>query len=217
MIKKILSLCVLFFSIFLIYLGIRDDKIYFLTLGDFSSNSFNGNIKDHLINTKKLEVYYDNFVDEDYRATDIINFIKNNESVTDLVTIQNNLIKADLLTLSVGKNDFIDNLNFSYEFSMDDLYKKFQEFYFDLDLLFTYLRKYCKETIVFIGFYNSYYDDSLNDFYSYVNKTLESLSHNYNIKYIDLELLLDADDYIDGVINENGNKKITKEILKIIE
>ena len=110
--KKVLTLIIVVLSVFLIYLGFKDKKIYYLSLGDSLSlgkNPYNvldygysDYIKDYLENKELLETYADGLNREDKRIIDIINDIKNNEKV--LVdnkekTLQHVLIKADLITL----------------------------------------------------------------------------------------------------------------------
>ncbi len=62
--KKIMTIMVIILAVFLIYLGLRDDKIYYLAMGDYLTNGTNGQgfkdygyadyIKDSI---KKLEKY----------------------------------------------------------------------------------------------------------------------------------------------------------------
>ena len=169
--KKVLTLIIVVLSVFLIYLGFKDKKIYYLSLGDSLSlgkNPYNvldygysDYIKDYLEDKELLETYADGLNREDKRIIDIINDIKNNEKV--LVdnkekTLQHVLIKADLITLSIGINDLLSNVKINQDFNINDLYNKFDQLLNDYDELFKLLKEYCKEDIVLIGLYNQHLD-----------------------------------------------------------
>ncbi len=219
MIKKIIISLILVVVVMLIYIIFKDDKIYYLYLGDGRVNNINDLVVENLNSKNILEVYNTNFVSDNYRTTDLINFIKENQKNSDSQTIQNNIIKADVIVLSIGENDFINNLELSYQMSKDDLYKRFQQYYFDLDILFSNLKDISKEKIFYIGFYNNTKNHELDEFFNYINKTLESLCIKYNIYYIDVMSLLEINDYEFDMssLNSSGDFKVSQEILQIIE
>ena len=86
--KKILTFIIVVLSVFLIYLGFKDKKTYYLSLGDSLSlgkNPYNvldygytDYVKDYLEDKNLLEVYVDGLNREDKRIIDIISDINNN-------------------------------------------------------------------------------------------------------------------------------------------
>ena len=119
--KKILIIGVIILSIFIIYLTTLDKKVYYLVLGDeislglTSNNKYEKNyteyIKEYLEEKNILEKYINEYTTQNYRITDIINDINNNKEIEDTKkTLKNALIKADLVTLSIGTNDIISKI-----------------------------------------------------------------------------------------------------------
>ena len=88
--KKIIFILILFLSCYIIYNLTTDSKVYYLTLGDSLSNGVNvygvkqygysDYVKEYLINEDKLKYYNDTFTDSDYRITDLLRMIENNET-----------------------------------------------------------------------------------------------------------------------------------------
>lgn len=232
--KKVLTLIIVVLSVFLIYLGFKDKKIYYLSLGDSLSlgkNPYNvldygysDYIKDYLEEKELLETYADGLNREDKRIIDIINDIKNNEKV--LVdnkekTLQHVLIKADLITLSIGANDLLSNVKINQDFNINDLYNKFDQLLNDYDELFKLLKEYCKEDIILIGLYNNINNQNLDKFFNYSNIKLKDLCNKYNIKFIEISNEFKNNNYFPNnknlFPNKDGYIYIGKEIVKLIE
>ena len=229
--KKILISVVIIVSVFLIYLGFKDDKIYYVSLGDSLANGMNpynskdygytDYIQDYLKSNDKLEIYVEGIVNNNKRTIDIINDIKDNKSVfvgDKSKTLQNVLIKADLITLSIGTNDLLNNLNLDIDFSINDLYNKFEQVVSDYEILFTLLRQYSKEQIFIIGFYNFTKNDYFDDFFQYANNNLKKLASFYDIEFIDINEELVNNSYLPNINSKFPNKEGYKVIAdKIIE
>lgn len=197
MIKKILTVIIIILAVFLIYLGFKDNDIYYLSLGDglaYGTTPYGGKdygyaeyVKDYLTEEKKLEVFVDDLVNPNKRATDIIKDIKENREIEvngKKKTFQNALIKADLVTISIGMNDFIKDLEINYDFGINDLYNRFDQAYIDIEEMFKLLRDYCKEQIIMIGYYDPTHSETLDEFFDYVNGKINVLASNYDIIYI---------------------------------
>ena len=75
----------------------------------------------------------------------------------------------------------------------------------DIEKMFIMIRKYCKEDIYFIGFYNIH-SDYYDEIYDYINLKVKDLSKNYNIKFIDVENL-NEDKNNEKIYNDIINKK----------
>lgn len=219
--KKILCVLIVVLSILLIYLGFKDNDIYYLTLGDglsYGSTPYGGfdygysdYIKDYLKDNDKLEIFVNEFSKEDYRTTDLIRDIKDNISKEingKNKTIQNVLIKSDLITLSIGNSELLKNLELSSDFGINDLSKRFDSYINDLDSLLSLIRQYSKETIILTGYYNPT-DYDLNDLFTNLNNQVKNLCNKYDIIYID------TTDISSYVVNKN-NIYPSKEGYKVI-
>jgi len=230
--KKILGIIVVLLSVLLIYLGFRDKKVYFLSLGDGISlgttayggvdYGYNDYIKDYLKDKNLLEVYVNQFSKNNYRTTDLIRDIENNISVevnNKEKTIQNALIKADLITISIGNSDLLMNLELNEDFGINDLAKRFDNYIADLENLVKIIRKYSKETIVLTGFYNPTETD-FGVVFNNLNNKITELCSKYDIIFIDTYHLFDGQNYI---VNKNnfyptktGYKAIADEVISKI-
>ena len=214
--KKIIFIILVFFITFLIYFFNRSEKTYYLSLGDYLSyginnfntvnNSYSDNIKERYKENLQNYVNYSTY--DDYRVMDLINDINYNKVVEydkKDYKIQNLLIKANLITLSIGMNDLIYKSKFEtnlYEYT-DDLIN-------DIDSLLKLIRKYNKDDIYILGFYNVIGNDSLIE---YANKRLEIICNKNKIKFVNIEGLNNY--IIDGIYPTNdGYEYITNQILQ---
>ena len=132
-------------------------------------------IKDFLKNKDLLERYSDDFAKVDTRSTDIINDINENRKVTTAkgsFSLKNALIKADLVTLNISNEDVYEKLRDS-NIVYNEIYDYIDDLAYDLDNLFSLMREYCKEDIVFIGAYNPFFEsdnENISDILDYLNK-----------------------------------------------
>lgn len=190
-IKAIIFLLLVFLLVFLINLTNKDDNIYYVNIDSTNQLIYNQKIKEKLIKKNQLERYVNKFSKEDYRTTDLIRDIKDNKKIENQ-TIQNALIKADILTVYIGINDInykIANTN------KEELYNYTDEVLDDIEELLILLRKYCKETIYVIGYKNTK-GISYNDYFEYTNKRLKSICDSYNIKFININETEDMNNII---------------------
>lgn len=223
--KKILTIIIVLLAVFLIYLGFKDKEIYYFSMGDSLANGINSyNAKDYGYADyvkDSLEIKkYESFTNNNKRSIDFVKDIEDNIKINGK-NIQNILIKADIITLSVGMNDLFSNVTFNNDFSVNDLYTKLDEVALDLDKLFKLLRNYSKEKIIFIGFYNYLKEEKLDDFFDYANEKISDLASSYDITY--LNIYDDLNDYKyfnsinDTFPNKMGYEMIAKKIIDILE
>lgn len=214
--KKIILVFSIFFLVFFIYYFNMDKKIYIFSLGDYFVLGDNGNIYQSYLDDyygKKIE---DNVIfgnNGDYRIIDLINDIKNNREFKyngKKYTLNNCLVKADLIIISIGINDLRFN-------SSNNNYDYIDEVLNDLIDLLSLIRKYSKEK-VFIFNYFDVYNNVLNN---YVNKKLKNIVKKFNIEIIDIShinsLGLDKIDYnnISEKIINNFTKLKKQYIIKL--
>ncbi len=203
--KKMLVFVIILLSTFLIYLATLDRKVYYLSLGDslaLGATPYGGHdygysdyVKDYINDKKKLERYVGGFANDNYRTIDLMNDIKDNKTIivnNNKISIKNALIKADLVTISIGSNDFLSYITIR-DLSSNELYKYLDEVLDDVDSLLKLMREYCKEDIVYIGLYNYFNIDMLDPIIDYGNQRLRIICEKYDIKYIDVFTLFHDD------------------------
>lgn len=238
--KKILVLGFICLSIFLIYLTTIDKKVYYLALGDSLAcgvtpyNSYDYGytdyIKDYLKDKHVLETYINEFAVSGYRSTDLYRDIIDNKKVTidnKNITLKNALIKADLVTLSIGANDLFGKSS-AYTLmqeSEDDIYEYIDEIMLDVDSLFKLMREYCKEDIILVGYYNPVLneidEDKADKIFNYVNNEYERLCGKYNIYYVEVySEFKNNSEYLPNPLNihpsKTGYKAISDLVIKKI-
>ncbi len=235
--KTILVGSLILLIIFLIYLTTLDKLVYFLALGDSVAAgktpygnhdySYNDYIQEYLKEKKVLEKYIDQFIDDEARTTDLIRDIVDNKKVIinkKEQSIKNALIKADLVTLSIGMNDLYYKLN-TIDLDYDNLYKHIDEMMIDTEELFKMLREYCKEDIFVINYYRQVYlfnNHDLKEHFNYINKELKKLCNKYNIKYIEINNIIESNvKYMPNnksfLITRSGQKLISDEVIKNLQ
>ena len=201
-IKALLIMGIIVLFIFLIYLSTMDKKVYYLALGDSLAlgktpygnidYGYTDYIKDYLTEKNLLEKCVNNYADNDYRITDLIRDIIDNKKITinnKEQTLKNALIKADLITLSIGLNDLLYKLNSSFS-SDREIYNHIDEMMVDMEQLFKLLKEYCKEDIMVLGYYSSILylkNIDTNKYIKYANEKLKVLCDNYSIHYIEID------------------------------
>lgn len=178
--KKVIILFIIIISIIIIYITNIDNKIYYVNIDSTNNLTYNDQIYNQIKDRNKLEKYVNDFSKEDYRTTDLIRDIKDNKKVNNQ-TIQNALIKADIITLYIGIND----INYKINNNMNDLYNYTDQVLEDIEKLFKLIRIYSKEKIYVIGYKNNI-GISYNDYFKYTNKRLKSICEEYKIKFIDI-------------------------------
>lgn len=227
-----------------IFLITRDKKIYYLSLGDSLaagqtpyntiSNSYGDYVAEYFKDKEVLEFYTKKFAKSGYRSIDLLNDIKSNKEIKvdgKKITIKNALIKADLVTVSIGANDLFYKLNIGNEFDLnefDDVYSYVDETILDVDKLLYELRKCCKEQIMVFGFYNPFtnFSSSLANMVEpiivYANGKMENIVKKYDMTYVDIhDMFLANDNYLPDTLEihptKDGYKAMSKAIIKLID
>lgn len=232
--KKIIVIIVILLSIFFIYLNTIDKKVYYLALGDSIAAGVNASgtdnygysdyIKTYLENRDLLETYINEFAVSGYRSIDLKRDIEDNKKLTindKNITLKNALIKADIVTLSIGANDFFYYLNANYS----DVYYHINESLNDVENLFKLVREYCKEDIIVVGYYTPFEShekiDTMDEIIKFANKKLEELCNEYDMYFVDVFELFKENPYLpnpnDIHPSIEGYEAISKEIIKVID
>lgn len=209
--KKILFIILISCLIIIIYtLNLKEDK-YIFYIGDYIlSNDHSNqlyNYSTEKINTNNL------FVSENFHITDIINMIRNNLEINNH-SVQNELIKADVIIVSIGMNDYI-SVNY-----LNNKKENFLNLENDYRELFEILRKYSKEKILLIGVYDHTRCDIFTDELIELNEFLIKETELYNIDYIDIifELKEKKNLKCDSIYpTSEGYQMISKKITDMID
>lgn len=160
--KKLIYIVLVVFIVLIIYTIKKDNKIQFLVLGNNIDPSIEKEVKELL---KKNQRYENSLYLEANYIIEILNAIDSNKKINSKVTINNALVKSELIILNIDYSDMINiNLN---------------ELKTNLDRLIKKIRKITKENIVLL----SPYSKDLQDTYYEVSKL-------NNIEYIDSEYKL---------------------------
>ena len=189
--KKIIITIAVSLAVISIYQMFKDNKIYYVNIGDnlLEYESYADYIVEKL--GDNLQEYNNAFTNIKYQTIDLINAFDDDLKI-DNKTIKNVLIKADLVTLSIGNNDL----------NRKDLTKEYiDEYINDIDILLSLIRKWCKEKIILIGLNNAY-----------ANSLLKQEAKKYDLIYIDIYSY--ASFYkIDDKLNILGHKYISEKII----
>ena len=197
--KKLIIIFLIFFSIFYIYLLTCDEKIYYLSISNnYNSNDFSNIIAKKLKRNNLLGIHLNEFSNNNNRITDYIDMIDDNKYIiknNKKIHFKNALIKADIITLSLGTKDFITNYGDSTE--------KVLTIRNNIETLIKKIREYSKEDIYFISIYSEYVDSKYID---KLNNDIKSICSDNKIKFININ-----NNY--NYITENNNELISKYVI----
>jgi len=237
---KRLAVLLIGILVIIIYITNKDNKIYYISIGDGLSRGINENNKigygysdyvvEYLKNKDKLEFYTKDFADIEKRTTDMINDINNNIEIkknNKKIRIKKALVHADLITLSIGFNELIYKLTNTQ--SQDYvLYEYIDELTEDIEELIDIIKKYTKEDIFVLGFYNPFTNisnlnsEKINNLIIYANNELIDICEEEDVTYIDTYNLLSNNNQVFTNINSyypniDGHKLISNKIIEKIE
>ena len=190
--KAILFLAFVILTVFIIYLTTLDRKVYYLNLGDgisMEDGNYGTLIRDYIKSKNKLEKYVSEFSDDDYRTTDLIRDIEDNRKVFSNnanISLKNALIKADLVTLSIGSNDIYYKITTA---SPRESYEYMDQVLVDLEKLLEIIREYCKEDIILVNYYNCY-QNNYDEIFDYMNDKLADLALIYDMEVVNIRNIM---------------------------
>lgn len=218
-ILKILILPIILIITILIINITKNNKIYYLSLGDELSKGINSNnyedvgYSDLIRDKLKIKDYTKEFSDTNIRVIDLINKIENNEEKN--ISIQYALKKSNLITISIGLNEIYSK--YITKTNESDLYNYIDEIVYNIDYLFKIIRKINNKNVYILGYYNPINDVNLDKYIKYANDKLIQVSNKYNVKYIDLHNIFKNNlhlIYNNIYPNRDGYQLIANEILK---
>ncbi len=233
MIKKIIFYLMLIFIVFIIYKISYNGKINYIALGDSLAEGINpyGEIgygytdyfSDYFRNSKKLRIYNNEFVNKDYKIHNIIDDIHNNKKIKTTkktLNIRSVLRESDIVTISIGLNDFVEKMNKIDKDQLTLEYSKqiIDEISIEFDSMLKQIKKYAKNKIIVIGYYNPYNNYKYNYIVNYSNKRFNTICKNNDVIYIKISEVFNNKELIfpnpsSYYPNTLGYYKIFKKIL----
>lgn len=192
---KLLILIILSLSVYFIYNSKKESKINYVSIGDGFARGINSYhdisygysdyIKDYL-KKKNLLGEYNNFSYEDMMMKDIkkdilINIHDNNDN-----NIKRVLREANLLTISVGINDLIYEIDVNNPQNNSSKEKILTKIVDKLDDDIKKIKKYYHGPIYLVGYYNFYPQNSVErNMLDNLNKKYQQFCGKNNITFID--------------------------------
>ena len=205
--KAILILCICI-SCYFIYHLTEDNTLYYLNIGDGIAMGINDNnalsegysikLKNYLEDTNHLKDYNDSFTNKDYRITDVLRSVKYHDKIVinnDEATINELLIKADIITISLGMNE----LYYKLLLNNDNIYSYVDAMMEDMKLLLKEVDRYNHKKVFVLGYYNTLNNN--DDIFTYVNYSLKDIVEQQGFDFISIDNIINNDNYF----VENGN------------
>lgn len=189
----ILSVCV-----FGIYYFFKNEKLNYIALGDSLAEGMNsyGEIgysytdyfAESLKKKNRLSYYSKEYTKNGYKTEDIIKEIEINNN------LKKDLRESDLVTVSIGANDLLNSINFKNLNANNILELKSKVILIlpSLDECIKEIRKYAKEDIVIMGYYNpipflfNVSGDDLDELFAYIDEEYRKIAKKYDTDYISL-------------------------------
>ena len=206
--KKIILVLFLFLSCYLIYNITEKKSLSCLVIGDkIADNQY---LKENNIITE----YNNNYINKDYRITDLINVIKYNEEIeidNKKISIHRLLKNNDILIISIGMNDIYYKINEDTK----NIYTYINNIVNNMEILLEEINQYNYKKVIVLGFYNI--TNKHNDLFTYLNYKMKRITNKYNYEYLELNNILKNNPYyLENSNNFNLNNKGYNEISKII-
>lgn len=197
-------------SVFIIYNIFKDEnaKINYIALGDSIAEGINSYgslgygypdyIGDYLKKEERLTFYTKDFAKSGYTIEDVSNDIENSKTIiinNEKLNIKEALRESDLVTISIGANDFIKDLSildFYTKFeNMSQAKKEVDKIGIELKKLMILIKKYAKNQIILVGYYNPLprmetLKADIDELVKYSNNMYEEICDELSITYVDI-------------------------------
>ena len=203
-ILKILILPIIFIITIIIINITKDNRIYYIHIGDKGYSTY---IKNFLDKNNKLKYYTDEFTYKNIRIKDLILKIEDNEEKS--ISIQNAINKSDIITISIG----LDEIYTKYLTNELD-YRYIDELISYINNLLNIIKKISNSKIYLLGYYNPTDNIELDKYIKYANNKLKNIN---NVIYIDLYDIFKNNKHLiynNIYPNNDGYKLIANKIIK---
>ena len=234
---------VLVFTIYWIYKENNSD-IYYVALGDslvegmdpygVIGYSYSDYIRDYLKENNRLKFYTKEFSKTGYTTNDLKNDIENNKSIKlkdRNLSIKEALRESDLVTITIGANDFLRGLSINDLYtSLDDLQeskRKIDVIGKDVKDVIKVVKKYAKKQIILVGYYNplprlTTIKGDVDELIKYSYSVYEDICKDEDIECVNVFDVFDKNEELlpnplDIHPSIEGYEKISKEVIKKID
>lgn len=233
--KKIKKLIIpLFITIFIVY-GIynfyNDDKINYVALGDSLAAGENpykeigygyaDNIKEYLESKDKLNSYTKDYAQSGDTTEDLLEKIQDNVKVKmneEEVGIKRALREAHLVTISIGANDLLRNIDMrdmqlASKEELEDIEEEIELITESVENVIAEVKKFAKKDILLIGYYNPINknllkDKKMDEFIDKIDSLYTEICAKQEITYIKIsDIFKEHDDYLPNPFNIHPNYK----------
>lgn len=210
--KKTIVVIFTMLIILFIFISTKDTKVYYLAISDNTESiELSNKIEKYYKNKQKYENYV-KYIKNNYRIIDFIHDIDMNKKINEDFTLRNALIKADIITIMIGNNDYLSYIN-----DVDILNDGVLELKDNMREFLEVVRNISKEKIVFIGIPNIYQNNvKLNNFLKELNEMYRNLCSEYNIYYLDIFDIL-KDQIYQNKLSTEGYQIIFNELIKEVD
>ena len=230
-------------GIFSIYKSTYKEEFNYVALGDslaagrnpygVDDYGYNDYLKDYLKNENKLESYV-SYAVSGYTILDVSNDINYNRIVNvdnKNIGIKKALRESDIVTISIGANDFLSRFNLTNISSdlsdINNTKSILDSILTDIDKLFKLIKQYAKKDIIVVGYYNPVpnmdkYKASIDNIIKYIDEAYNELCAKHNIYYVQIShKIKENNEYLpnplDIHLSKEGYEIISKEIIKLIK
>jgi len=217
---KIIFLFLILAFVFSIYKLFPKQKLNYIALGDSVTEgrnpygetgfSYADFFYEKLKQEGKIKSYKKEYSHSGYTTTDVINDIIRSGD------IKRDLRESDLVTISIGANDFLDSLDLkNVNLANIDLYQKNMESIFpNIEQCIKEVRKYAKNKIYIIGYYNplpflyNLGSKKIDALFSSIDESYQKIADRYNCTYIsNYELFKNHPEYLPNPMDIHPNLK----------
>lgn len=224
----LLSIIILVFGIYTIF---KTDKLNYVALGDSLAEgmnpygemgySYTDYFSDYLKDNNILSYYTKKYAKSTYTTNDVISNLNINSEM------KKDLRESDLVTISIGANDLLNDINMN-ELDVNNILKlkeKVNAIIPNLENCIKEIRKYAKQDFIILGYYNpipflfNTSGSDLDTLFAYIDDEYKKIAKKYDCLYISLyQLFKNNSNFLpnpsDIHPNLDGYEAISKEIIK---
>ena len=217
--------------------------VTYIALGDSLAQGMNYNltvdegytdyIRDYLDDYYNLKFFTKGFTKWGYETRHVIRDINDNKKITvdgKEITIKEALKEANLVTLTIGANDFIEGLSFDTIgdriASIEQVKQDAEDIANRVEEVIKLVKENTKAQIIVTGYYNpvpnmKQYKSQIDEVIRYFNSILKEKCKNLNVEFADVFNIFDSrPDYLPNPAdihpNKDGYKAMAKEVIKHI-
>lgn len=247
--KKHIKLIVFLLALLLVFMtynffSSENKKISYIALGDSIAEGMNSYsavdygytdyVKDYLKDKDLLSFYTKKYAISGYKIRDLKNDIEDNKVIEQddkKIYLKEALRESDLVTLTIGANDFLETI------SLDNIDKKIYDLKNtkkEIDNILekekdviVLIKKFAKRQIIVTGYFNPFprlekYKNNIDELVKYYNNNLSDLCDELEVDFVDIFEVLDGNQKafpnpLNIHPNKYGYELIFKEVRKKID